>query len=437
MGDVINERYHQNEDFILLISSCSAFKAQTLSEFFADTTKINLLIKQESLAEEKVYLRLIDERNGLTSVRETVMELLLYFSRRGSITEREIKDYWKNQTEERKALNPKQLAKVLQLITNYRSDILISKDTILNSKSTKTKSSVETEEVPTLNSKHTIPIPKSKSAKSAKSKRHHDTDDETEEVPKSKTAKRDQSGGKQEKPRTLNSKDSILIPKSKSAKKKRHHDTDDETEEFPGEERLSCSDSSEDDSEASATPLERVVNSASCYVVSMFNESINVDDVINVGYYVVQCVQNKLKCLNSSINFIEKIQQLEEESVADSEEESVVEQEAEDTEEREPEALGDQIMPVGESVVEQEAEDTEEREPEALGEQIMPVGESVEQDVAAYEESVIEERELAALNTLAQGKISVLEVSVRSKDKNRECSDNFNFLQTVNAEMFC
>ena len=120
--DVIRENHQTNEDFILLLSCSPEYKAEKLSTFFAQTSKIKSNIKIESLLVEKIYLELIDERNGLTSDKENVMDLILYFTSKVSmpINETNIREYWKDKHGRTNPLSKPRLTKILDLINCYR-----------------------------------------------------------------------------------------------------------------------------------------------------------------------------------------------------------------------------------------------------------------------------------------------------------------------------
>jgi hypothetical protein len=120
--DVIREKHQTNEDFILLLCSSPDYKAEKLSTFFSQTSKIKSNIKIESFLAEKLYLELIDERNGLTSVKENVMDLILHFSSKVSmpINETNIREYWKGKHYRNFSLSKPRLCKILDLINCYR-----------------------------------------------------------------------------------------------------------------------------------------------------------------------------------------------------------------------------------------------------------------------------------------------------------------------------
>ncbi|MDH4460127.1 MAG: hypothetical protein QE277_01805 [Flectobacillus sp.] len=123
--DVIREKHSSNEDFILLLSYSPDWKAEKLSTFFSETSKMQSNIKIESLIEEKIYLEVIDERNGLTTDKEIVMDLILHFSYKVSlpITETNIREYWKGKFIGNSRLSKPRLSKILDLINCYHVTI--------------------------------------------------------------------------------------------------------------------------------------------------------------------------------------------------------------------------------------------------------------------------------------------------------------------------
>ena len=357
--DVIREKHPSNEDFILLLSYSPDWKAEKLSTFFSETSKMQSNIKIESLIEEKIYLEVIDERNGLTTDKEIVMDLILHFSYKVPlpITETNIREYWKGKFIGNSRLSKPRLSKILDLINCYR--VTIGKKLQLDSN----------------NGDHTVievspAIRKSKTYNGRKRKLSGNLSEGSPAIRKSKTyngRKRKLSEGSPaiRKSKSYNghnrklsgnlSEGSQAIRKSKSyngrkrklsegspairkskdcngRKRKLSEETEGSSDKLEdnvdqnafNKTILSTYDGDmlnlkkemledmlenwlEDKEENSITPAQaakvarRLSNTIAC-------TQLTVDHVLSIGYHIVEAVQRKLNALKSNVNFIENLQ---------------------------------------------------------------------------------------------------------------------------------
>jgi hypothetical protein len=333
--DVIREKHPSNEDFILLLSYSPDWKAEKLSTFFSETSKMQSNIKIESLIEEKIYLEVIDERNGLTTDKEIVMDLILHFSYKVPlpITETNIREYWKGKFIGNSRLSKPRLSKILDLINCYR--VTIGKKLQLDSNNgdhTVIEVSPAIRKSKTYNgrkrklSEGSPAIRKSKSYNGRNRKLSGNLSEGSQAIRKSKSY----NGRK----RKL-SEGSPAIRKSKDCngrKRKLSEETEGSSDKLEdnvdqnafNKTILSTYDGDmlnlkkemledmlenwlEDKEENSITPAQaakvarRLSNTIAC-------TQLTVDHVLSIGYHIVEAVQRKLNALKSNVNFIENLQ---------------------------------------------------------------------------------------------------------------------------------
>ncbi len=333
--DVIREKHSSNEDFILLLSYSPDWKAEKLSTFFSETSKMQSNIKIESLIEEKIYLEVIDERNGLTTDKEIVMDLILHFSYKVSlpITETNIREYWKGKFIGNSRLSKPRLSKILDLINCYH--VTIGKKLQLDYN----------------NGDHTVievspAIRKSKTYNGRKRKLSGNLSEGSPAIRKSKTyngRKRKLSEGSPaiRKSKMYNgrkrklSECSPAIRKSKDCngrKRKLSKETEGSSDILEdnvdqnafNKTILSTYDGDmlnlkkemledmlenwlEDKEENSITPAQaaKVARRLSSTIACT---QLTVDHVLSIGYHIVEAVQRKLNALKSNVNFVDNLQ---------------------------------------------------------------------------------------------------------------------------------
>jgi len=294
--DVIREKHQTNEDFILLLCSSPDYKAEKLSTFFSQTSKIKSNIKIESFLVEKLYLELIDERNGLTSDKENVMDLILHFTSKVSmpINETNIREYWKGKHYRNNSLSKPRLSKILDLINCYRLSLgkkrqLDVYNHIIVESGNKRKSSNDNSRVireirnPFKGSKSKTDISKSKPSKG---KNPAKTDNS-----------RSQDKSETDLLREEDNSDHNSVQLSKEVHSTHNNDS------------VFCTDDKvEDIEEEIISPPEYAVQAAMRLSSTIACSRLTVDNVLSIGYHIVDAVQKKLTILKSNVNFIQNLQ---------------------------------------------------------------------------------------------------------------------------------
>ena len=331
--DVIRENHQTNEDFILLLSCSPEYKAEKLSTFFAQTSKIKSNIKIESLLVEKIYLELIDERNGLTSDKENVMDLILYFTSKVSmpINETNIREYWKDKHGRTNPLSKPRLTKILDLINCYRLSLgkkrtldcnngdhptpesgkkrpKISKSRNDNSRSR--NSSKRSKERPAIRIPPKIDISRSRKPAKGKKVRKYSKGIKGSPAKTNNSRSQDKSDAVY-----INDAGKDLLHEEDNSDQQQHNAVQLSKEVYSTNKNDSvfCTDDKvdevlDDEEETISLPEYAAQTAMRLSRTIACSSRLTVDNVLSIGYHIVDAVQKKLTTLKSNVNFIQNLQ---------------------------------------------------------------------------------------------------------------------------------
>ncbi len=325
--DVIREKHSSNEDFILLLSYSPDWKAEKLSTFFSETSKMQSNIKIESLIEEKIYLEVIDERNGLTTDKEIVMDLILHFSYKVSlpITETNIREYWKGKFIGNSRLSKPRLSKILDLIKKLQLDYnngdhtvievspAIRKSKTYNGRKRKLSGNLS-EGSPATRKSKTYNGRKRKLSEGSpairKSKMYNGRKRKLSECSPAIRKSKDCNGRKRKLSKETEGSSDILEDNvDQNAFNKTILSTYDGDMLNLKKEMLEdmLENWLEDKEENSITPAQaaKVARRLSSTIACT---QLTVDHVLSIGYHIVEAVQRKLNALKSNVNFVDNLQ---------------------------------------------------------------------------------------------------------------------------------
>ena len=315
--DVIREKHQTNEDFILLLSCSPAYKAEKLTTFFSQTSKIKSNIKIESLLVEKVYLELIDERNGLTSDKENVMDLILHFTSKVSmpINETNIREYWKGKHDPKNSLSKPRLTKILDLINCYRLSLGKKRTLDYNNgdhptaECGKKRQAISRSRNPSKGSKvrpairiipPKIDISRNRKPSKGNKVRQAFSKSKTDIISRKRKIKVRPPTKTNNSRSQDNSEADLLL--SKEVHSTHNNDSVFCTDDKVLEELL------EDDEEEIISPPEYAAQAAMRLSSTIACSRLTVDNVLSIGYHIVDAVQKKLTILKSNVNFLQNLQ---------------------------------------------------------------------------------------------------------------------------------